>query len=454
MYGKTVEQRFLKYIQFETTSSDNSKSVPSTKPQLKFAQYLMEEMREAGLEGVTMDTINDEPNGYVYGFLPATKGYENVPTIGFIAHMDTAPAFTAKKVNPKFRMGNGRDIKLENGLVISAEQFPHLTKLFGKEIITTDGTTLLGADDKAGIAEILEAIQQTKAYGLPHGKIAVAFTPDEEIGRGAKYFNKDLFGADFAYTVDGGAENCVENENFEASLMYVTVKGNSVHPGDGYGMLVNALTVAAELEHEMCLNSSTPRESKERDGFHYLMSMNGDTDKVQMIFALRDFTECGLKARQNSLEACAEQLNERFGEGTVKITKTVHQYSNMKELIPTHITNTALEAINALGMNAELTYIRGGTDGAMLSYKGLPCPNIGTGGYGFHGPYEHISVEGMETVVKIIRYIILAYAGGPDDKSRELLAASRDGAVYANIPSTPPHIRFNPQTGEQQSLPV
>lgn len=441
MYGKSVEQRFLKYIQFETTSNDASKSVPSTKPQLKFAQYLMEEMREAGLEGVTMDTIDDEPNGYVYGFLPATPGCEDTPTIGFIAHMDTAPAFTAKKVNPKFRMGNGKDIVLENGLVISTEQFPHLTKLFGKEIITTDGTTLLGADDKAGIAEILEAIQQTKAYDLPHGKIAVAFTPDEEIGRGAKYFNQELFGADFAYTVDGGAENLVENENFEASLMYVTINGNSIHPGDGYGMLVNALTVAAELEHSMGMASPTPRESKEKDGFHYLMSMSGSTDKVQIIYAMRDFTEDGLKAKEDNLYACAEQLNQRFGEGTVKVTKRVHQYSNMKELIPSHITDTALEAISALGMDAELTYIRGGTDGAMLTHKGLPCPNIGTGGYGFHGPYEHISVDGMKAVVKIIRYIILAYAGGPTPLERDFLAMSKDEAVYANIPPTPPHIR-------------
>lgn len=393
-----VLDRFLKYISIPTQSNEDSTAYPTNQNEIVLCNMLAKEMKEIGLEVNEEDIIK----GYVYGHLEATEGHEDAPHIGFIAHIDTAPAFNGDNIRPNvIDFYNGSDVKLGDK-VLSPKTFPHLSKLVGRTLITTDGTSLLGADDKAGVAEIMTAMEIMIRENIPHGPISIAFTPDEEIGIGTDRFNRNKFKADFAYTVDGSEENVVENENFNAEMVYLTITGFSVHPGDGKDILINALSVASEIESRYNDTDLTPRESDGKLGFHYLVSMTGDTEVVNMIYALRDFDMDGLKRRKSKLDQIIYEINQAYGSDIIKITKDVQQYQNMKNVVPMYIVDTALEVINELGMEAKTKPIRGGTDGAMLSNKGLPCPNLGTGGYAFHGPYEHITVEGMEFVVHLI----------------------------------------------------
>lgn len=404
-----ILERFIKYVKLPTQSNDNCEQMPTNPNETAFARQLAAEMQDIGIPFVATDDIE---RGYVYGTLPASPGYEDAPTVGFIAHMDTAPAFSGDNINPRvIRQYNGKDVELgTSGRTLSVSQFPHLLSLKGRTLVVTDGNTLLGADDKAGIAEIMTAVERIIKEDIPHGNIVIAFTPDEEIGRGTDGFDMNIFGANFAYTVDGGAENIVENENFNAEMVFLTVNGFNVHPGDGKDVLVNALTVASRIEFMMGIVSETPRESSGRQGFHYLVSMTGDTDSVQMIYALRDFEVDNLNSRRSRLQHIIDTQNALYGDNTVVVDKDYIQYQNMRDLMPSHIVDTAFNVIKSLGMDAKLEPIRGGTDGAMLTYKGLPCPNLGTGGYAYHGPYEHITVEGMKSVVDVIIGIVSVYA--------------------------------------------
>lgn len=400
-------ERLLKYVKVHTTSDETSITVPSTNIQFDLGNMLLEEMKALGLEDCKIDE-----KCYVYGFIPATKGYEDKKSIGFIAHMDTAPAASGKNVNPQIVENyNGEDIKLkENGKVISVKRFPHLQKLKGRTLITTDGTTLLGADDKAGIAEILTACERIIKEDIHHGRICVAFTPDEEIGRGANAFDVKGFGADFAYTIDGGIEGELSYENFNAAVAKVIIKGVSVHPGSAKNKMINASYVAMEF-NSMLPSCERPEYTEGYEGFYYLEKIEGNTDRAEMEYILRDHNNNKLENKKDTLQLITKLLNEKYGEGTVELV-IKDQYKNMVEHINPcmHLIDNAIEVMKELKVEPVVEPIRGGTDGATLSYMGLPCPNLGTGGFAFHGEYEHISVEGMDIVTDIIIGIVKKYS--------------------------------------------
>ena len=400
-------ERLLKYVKVFTTSDDDSESVPSTKRQFDLALLLVDEMKSIGIKDAHVDD-----KCYVYGSIPATPGYEDKPAIGFIAHMDTAPDFNGEGVTPRIIENyDGGEIKLgESGRALKPSDFPHLTSLAGRTLIVTDGTTLLGADDKAGIAEIMTAAERIIKDGIPHGRLLVAFTPDEEVGRGADHFDVEGFGADFAYTVDGGPENVIEYENFNAAAAHVEIKGFNVHPGSAKDIMINALHVACEIEG-MLPAGQTPRDTEGYEGFFHLCDISGTTEHASMDYILRDHSSEIMTARKATLMHIAKLLNAKYGEGTVTVTIR-DQYLNMIEKIKPcfHLIENACDAVREVGLTAVTEPIRGGTDGARLSFMGLPCPNLGTGGYAYHGPYEHITVEGMDLATEVILGIVGKYA--------------------------------------------
>ena len=392
-------ERLLEYVRFDTQSAEDAVTVPSTKKQLELCYALKEEMEELGMERVYMSDT-----GYVYGFIPASEGYENEPVMGLIAHVDTAPDFSGRDVRALIHQGyNGSDIKLGfSGLVLSASDFPDLKDCLGHTLITTDGTTLLGADDKAGIAEILTACERIIKRRLPHCAISVCFTPDEEIGHGAELLDMERLMADFAFTLDGDAVNELSYETFNAASAKLTIKGVNVHPGSAKGIMINASLVAMEI-NSMLPEDELPSETEGYEGFFHLMEMHGNVEKAEMKYIIRDHDANKLMRRCQLLTGAAELMNYKYAEDTVSI-EIESQYRNMAEVLRDRmeIVEKASAAIEKAGMKPVLRPIRGGTDGAQLSFRGLPCPNLGTGGFGFHGPYEHITAENMEKAVEVI----------------------------------------------------
>ncbi len=400
-------ERFLEYVKINTKSDEDSTTCPSTKIQFDLAYFLEKEMKKIGISEVRVDD-----NCYVYGVIPATSGYESKKAIGFISHMDTAPDFSGENVKPQILENyNGEDVVLGNsGRVLSVEQFPHLKKYKGYTLITTDGTTLLGADDKAGIAEILTACETIINNNIPHGKICIGFTPDEEIGSGADHFDIKGFGADFAYTVDGGAEGEIEYENFNAGEATFVINGFNIHPGEAKDKMINASIVAMEI-NGMLPNAETPRDTEHYEGFYHLIEMEGTVEKAKLVYIVRDHSKEKYEARKTTLKHIEKIINARYGEGTVELIYK-EQYCNMVQIINEHphLVENAKKAIQSQGLQPKETPIRGGTDGARLSYEGLPCPNLSTGGYCYHGPYEHITVEGMDICTNVIVEIVKLYA--------------------------------------------
>lgn len=399
-------ERLLKYVKLHTTSDESRESTPSTERQFALSRLLVQELQELGVTDVTLDE-----KCYIYARIPATEGLEHVPALGFIAHMDTAPDFSGVNVNPQIIPEyNGENIALgQSGLTLSPEFFPHLQFLKGCTLITTDGTTLLGADDKAGLAEIMTMTEEIISAKLPHGTICIGFTPDEEIGRGADFFDIKRFGADYAFTVDGGAENAIEYENFNAAGAKVVIRGLSVHPGDSKDTMINASLVAMEF-NAMLPAGDTPRHTEGYEGFYHLCEIKGDVSEATLSYIVRDHDAALFKARLYTLRHIEKLLNEKYGSGTVTLT-IQEQYRNMKEMIEPcmHLIDNAKQAVKNTGLQPLILPIRGGTDGARLSYMGLPCPNLGTGGYGFHGPYEHITAEGMDRAVAVLKEIVQLY---------------------------------------------
>lgn len=400
-------ERLLKYVVVRTPSDENSETVPSSQCQFDLARILEQEMKELGLSDVYLsDTC------YLYGKLPATPGLEDRPAIGFIAHMDTVADFCDHDITPVITENyNGEDLPLgSSGLILSTDTFPHLKDLKGRTLITTDGTTVLGADDKAGIAEILTMIEILKEQEIPHGPLCIAFTPDEEIGTGASHFDVERFGADFGYTLDGDTEGEIQYENFNACKASFDITGFSVHPGSSKDTMINASLVAMEI-NAMLPGMETPRGTEDYEGFYHLVNMSGECGKAQMTYFVRDHDANFFEARKNTLRLIEKNLNEKWGEGTVVLTIT-DQYRNMAEIIAgcMHLIDNAKQACENAGITPLVLPIRGGTDGCQLSFKGLPCPNLGTGGHAYHGPYEHITVEGMDKAVDMVLELVKLYA--------------------------------------------
>ncbi len=398
-----IQERFLKYVSYWTASEDGKDTIPSTERQFALADELAKELKELGLVKVKRDE-----HCYVYGLLPATEGFEQKKPMGFIAHMDTATAFSGKDVKPQVISDyNGEDVVLPaTGDVIKVSDFPHLSSLKGRTLITTDGTTLLGADDKAGIAAIVTAAEEIITEKMSHGDIWIGFTPDEEVGAGADLFDLDYFQAEYAYTVDGDYEGEVAYENFNASSARFIIKGVNVHPGSAKNIMVNAASIACEIQSLLPVQE-TPEHTEGREGFYHLEGMSGDVNEARLDYIVRDHDSEIFEKRQQTLREIKEKMNEKYGAGTVTL-ELKESYRNMLEVMEKHffVVEKAKEAIKAAGMEPASLPIRGGTDGGRLSFMGLPCPNLGTGGYAFHGPKEHVTVEGMKAVVKVIKGIV------------------------------------------------
>ena len=393
-----ITERFLNYTKFDTQSAEDSQSVPSTKKQLAFAEYLMKELNAEGLDDVEMDD-----NGYVYATLKSNVKGE-VPTIGFISHYDTSPDCSGKDIKARIvKNYDGSDITLSEGIVSSPKKFPELLNHVGEDLIVTDGHTLLGADDKAGIAEIVQAMCYMRDHKeIRHGNIRIAFNPDEEIGMGAHHFDVDKFGCEWAYTMDGGDLGELEYENFNAASAKVNIKGVSVHPGYAKGKMVNAARLAAEFA-SMLPADETPETTEGYQGFYHLTGMNANIEGATLSYIIRDHDRKKFEDRKDFIEDCARKMNEKYGEGTC-VAEVKDQYYNMKEKIDPnmHVIDIVLKAMQECGVPPRVQPIRGGTDGAQLSFKGLPCPNIFAGGVNFHGPYEFVSIQVMEKAMSII----------------------------------------------------
>ena len=405
-----LKERFLKYVSYDTQSSEESTTFPSTEKQKVLLAALRDEMEALGMTEVSMDQY-----GYVMGTVPATPGCENAPVIGFIAHVDTSPDMSGKDVKPHvIEEYDGCDIALNGQLTMRVTDFPELEFFKGHTLIHTDGTTLLGADDKAGIAEILTALEHILTEKIPHGPLCVAFTPDEEIGMGPAHFDVKKFGADYAYTLDGDTEGEIQYENFNACSAKVTFQGVNVHPGSSKNTMINAALVAMEF-NSMLPAADTPRNTDNYEGFFHLCSMKGDVSQAELQYIVRDHDAASFEIRQKTLTNITEILNEKWGEGTVTLTIT-QQYRNMKEIIDTcpWLISLAEEACHSCGVTPLILPIRGGTDGAQLSFMGLPCPNLGTGGHAYHGPYEHITAEGMDAAVDVTLEIIRLFSQRKD----------------------------------------
>ena len=400
-------QRLLQYVQVHTTSDPTTGTHPSTQRQFDLARMLADELRTLGVGDADVDE-----HCYVYGHLPATPGCEGRPALGLIAHMDTAPDASGEKVQPILHENyDGRDVTLPGtGAVMKAADFPFLASMKGETLITTDGTTLLGADDKAGVAEIITAVETLIQDGLPHGPICIAFTPDEEIGEGASLFDLERFGADFGYTVDGGDVGGIEYENFNAASATVTVHGLSVHTGSAKGTMVNAANVAMEY-HLSLPRMARPETTEGREGFYHLCQMTGDVTEAKLGYILRDHDAAKLEYKKDNMRQAADYFNGKYGPGTVTV-ELKDGYRNMIEKIRPHfhLVETARTAIQMAGLVPEEVPVRGGTDGAVLSWQGLPCPNLGTGGFNFHGVLECITAERMDKATQVVLNIIALYA--------------------------------------------
>lgn len=393
-----IVERFLNYTKYDTQSSETSETVPSTEKQLVFAKFLKEELENEGMKDVEMDSM-----GYVYATLPANVK-KDIPTIGFISHYDTSPNCSGTDI--KARVINnyqGNDIELSPGIISSVEKFPELLQHVGEDLIVTDGTTLLGADDKAGIAEIVQAMVYLKEHNeIEHGDIRIAFNPDEEIGMGAHHFDVKKFGCQWAYTMDGGDLGELEYENFNAASAKISIKGVSVHPGYAKNKMINANMVAIELA-SLLPREETPEFTDGYQGFYHLNVMNGNVENASLSYIIRDHDREKFEARKSFIEKIVGFINEKYGQGTAVLTLT-DQYFNMLEKIEEnmYVIDIVLKAMQELGVSPKVQPIRGGTDGAQLSFKGLPCPNIFAGGVNFHGPYEFISIQSMEKSMQVI----------------------------------------------------
>ncbi len=400
-------ERLLKYARVYTTSDPLSGEHPSTARQFDLARQLVEELKALGVANAFVDE-----HCYVYGSLPATPGCEDKPALGFIAHMDTSPDASGENVKPILHENyDGKDVTLPGtGMVMTVEKFPFLADMKGETLITTDGTTLLGADDKAGIAEIMTAVETVVAENRPHGKLCIAFTPDEEIGEGADLFDLPGFGADFAYTVDGDDAGGIEYENFNAAAATVVIRGLSVHPGSAKDKMINASNLAMEFHMALPI-SARPETTEGREGFYHLCQMYGDVTEAKLGYILRDHDAEKLEEKKAALLRIAKSLNARYGSGTVTV-EIKDSYRNMIEKILPHfhLVETARAAIRMAGLEPVETPVRGGTDGATLSWKGLPCPNLGTGGFNFHGVCECTTVQRMDKAAEIVLNIIGLYA--------------------------------------------
>ena len=400
-------ERFLDYVKIHTTSDENCDAHPSSQCQFDLARLLEKQMKELGLQNVRLDEFC-----YVYGTLPATPGYEAKPAIGLIAHMDTAPDASGENVKPQvIENYDGGDVLLAGtGEYMRVATFPELANWKGQTLITADGTTLLGADDKAGIAEILTAVERLQKENIPHGKVCVAFTPDEEVGAGPDLFDVKGFGADYAYTVDGGDVGELEYQNFNAASAEIAIRGFSVHPGSAKGLMKNALNIAMEL-HAMLPADERPETTEGTEGFYHLDGMRGTVSEARMGYIIRDHDAGKFAARKATMTAAAEAINKKYGPGTVEL-KLIDSYSNMEQQIRPHfhLIENAQLAVKQAGLEPKIVPIRGGTDGARLSFMGLPCPNLGTGGFNFHGPCEYITAEKMDKSVEILLNILEIYA--------------------------------------------
>ena len=407
-----VTERFLRYAAVDTQSADDMEQMPSTEKQRVLGHMLAEELKELGVSDV-----REDENGYVYGVIPSNleEGHQ-APALGFISHMDTAPAFSDTNVKPQIIENyDGEDICLNKdaSIWLSANDFPEMKNYKGKTLITTDGTTLLGADDKAGVAEIMTMAAWFLSHPEEkHGRICIAFTPDEEVGRGADFFDVEGFGAEAAYTVDGGALGELEYENFNAASGHVTIQGKGIHPGSAKGKMKNALLIAMEFQ-ALLPAFENPMYTEGYEGFYHLDHMEGDVEGAQMAYIIRDHDREKFEQKKAFFEKAAEFLNAKYGAGTVTAV-VKDSYYNMKEKIEPHmeLIHIAENAMRKNGVTPVISPVRGGTDGARLSYMGLPCPNLCTGGHNYHGKYEYVCVESMEQTVNILTEIVKSFAVG------------------------------------------
>jgi tripeptide aminopeptidase len=393
-----VHERFLNYVKFDTQSVPGGDEIPSSEKQKDLGNLLVQEMLSMGIEDAHMDE-----NGYVYG---TVKGNTDAPVIGFIAHMDTSPDMSGSNVKPRIIYGyDGGDIVLneEKQIVMETKTFDHLLKYVGLDLIVTDGTTLLGADDKAGIAEILTMAEYLiKNPHIKHGTIKIAFTPDEEVGKGADLFNIEKFGADYAYTVDGGEIGEIEYENFNAASAKLRIKGVNIHPGTAKNKMKNSILIGMEF-HGMLPVYETPENTEGYEGFSLLNEMSGKVEETQLEYIIRDHDMGKFNAKKERFKKIADYLNDKYGQGTVDLTLEDSYYNMKEKILPhMHIVENAIKAMENIGIEPKVVPIRGGTDGARLSYMGLPCPNLCTGGHNFHGKYEYIPVQSMEKVVELL----------------------------------------------------
>lgn len=400
-------ERLIEYVKVPTPSAEESTTHPTSQCQFDLANKLVEELKTLGAVDVRMDG-----HCYVYGKIPASAGCEGKTKLGFISHMDTVSDFADHAVRPLVHPDyDGEDLKLgESGRVLEKSVFPHLSELKGRTLITSDGTTILGADDKAGIAEIMTMVEELKKRDIPHGQISIGFTPDEEVGQGADLFDVPGFGAEFAYTVDGGREGEIEYENFNASGAKIKITGFNVHPGSSKDTMINAAEVACEIQ-SLLPEKENPRYTEGYEGFYHLTGMKGDVACAEMEYIIRDHDAEKFAAKEAYLREVAEKMNQKYGKGTVELE--IHeQYRNMAEKIQPcfHLIENAQEAARRAGIQPQVLPVRGGTDGARLSYMGLPCPNLGTGGYACHGPYEHVTAEGMDQTVELLLELVKIYS--------------------------------------------
>ena len=399
----TALERFLIYVKIHTASSERDDRTPTEEREFDLSHVLEKEMRELGMKRVFVDE-----HAYVYGFLPATPGCEDRPCVGFIAHLDTIPDFSGENVKPQLVENyDGGPVALgTSGRVLTEEVNPHLGELKGHTLVTTDGTTVLGADDKAGVAAIMTACERILAEGRPHGAIAVCFTPDEEVGHGAALLDLERFGADFAYTVDGGELNEINFETFNAAAARWEITGFNIHPGSAKDKMINASLVAMEI-NAMLPAGAVPERTENYEGFFHLTDMSGTVEKAELHYILRDHDANGLVEKEKLMRLIEKQINEKYGPGTAKLTLR-EQYRNMAEKLASRmeIVELAEAAVRSLGLEPVRVPIRGGTDGSQLSFRGLPCPNIGTGGYACHGPYEHTSAENLDAAARLVEAIV------------------------------------------------